>query len=309
MPNVLVVDDSAIDRTRAGRLLEKGDGIHVAYAVDGRAALEEIKSRIPDLIVTDLQMPEMNGLELVEAIKREYPAIPVVLMTARGSEDIAAEALRKGAASYVPKIRLGDQLQQTVSRILAAAGDDRMQSRLMHSLEECHCRFRLRNDLQLIEPLVGQLQAMLRCLRLGDEAERLRVGVALKQAIHIAHQHGNLEISLEVSQTDALVNAEAEERANDPRYSSRSLVIDAQISPAMATFRITHEGPGIDVSKLPENLEEAAADHGWLGGFVFVPSVMSSVEYTDDGREIVLTKLPAVGAGEGDLEMGDAGLE
>ena len=69
MPNVLVVDDSAIDRTRAGRLLEKEQGIQVAYAVDGRAALDEIQSRIPDLIVTDLQMPEMNGLELVERLK------------------------------------------------------------------------------------------------------------------------------------------------------------------------------------------------------------------------------------------------
>lgn len=306
MANILVVDDSAIDRTRAGRLLEKETGLQVSYAVDGRAALEEIQARIPDLIVTDLQMPEMNGLELVEAIKREYPSIPVILMTARGSEDIAAEALRKGAASYVPKTRLGDQLRETVSRILAAAGHDRMQSRLMHSLEECHCRFRLRSDLQLIEPLVAELQAMLRCLPLGDESERLRVGVAVKQALLIAQHHGNLEIPLSEAQSDAEFADLMEKRMSLRPYSTRSLVLDARISPTEATFRVSHEGAGIDVDQLPRDLEAAAADCGWLGGFVLLPSVMDDVHYEDDGRSIVLIKKASPPQGGEDLEVGDS---
>ena len=84
-------------------------------------ALESMQRGMPDVVICDLQMPEMNGLELVEAVTREFPAIPVILMTARGSEEIAAEALRKGAASYVPKSRLADNLYDTVNRILAAA--------------------------------------------------------------------------------------------------------------------------------------------------------------------------------------------
>lgn len=306
MPNILVVDDSAMDRTRAGRLLEKETGLQVAYAVDGKAALSEIQARIPDLIVTDLQMPEMNGLELVEAIKREYPSIPVILMTARGSEDIAAEALRKGAASYVPKSRLGDQLRETVNRILAAAGHDRMQSRLMHSLEMGHCRFRLRNDLELIEPLVAELQAMLRCMPLGDESERLRVGVAIKQAILIAQYHGNLEVPLAETQTDADVAKLIEERSNEQPYDGRSLVVDARISPTEAVFAIKHEGSAIEVSKLPVNLEAAASDSGWLGGFVMLPSVMDDVHYEDSGRTIVLLKKAAGTNGGDELEVGDS---
>jgi CheY-like chemotaxis protein len=304
MPNVLVVDDSAIDRTRAGRLLEKEQGIQVAYAVDGRAALDEIQSRIPDLIVTDLQMPEMNGLELVEAIKREYPSIPVILMTARGSEEIAAEALRKGAASYVPKARLGDQLRETVSRILAAASHDRMQSRLMHSLEECRCRFRIRNDLALIDPLVAELQAMLRCLPLGDESERLRVGVGIKQALLIAQHHGNFEIAVNGSHSDSDIATLLEQRRIDPQFAGRSLVVDAHISPSEATFEITHEGPGIDVGGLPENIEAAAAEHGWLAGFVFLPSVMDDVHYEHNGKSIVLMKKAAQAVEGDDLEVG-----
>ncbi|MBX3443615.1 MAG: response regulator [Planctomyces sp.] len=302
MANILVVDDSAIDRTRAGRLLEKEQGVRVTYAVDGRAALDEIQARIPDLIVTDLQMPEMNGLELVEAIKREYPSIPVVLMTARGSEDIAAEALRKGAASYVPKSRLGDQLRETVHRILQAAGHDRMQSRLMHSLETCHLRFRLRNDEQMFEPLVAQLQGMLRCLPLGDEAERLRVCVAVKHALLIAMHHGNLDIPLDESLDDAAVAALIAQRMGLAECQHRMLTVDAKISPDSATVTIRHEGTPINPAMLPANLEAAAADHGWLGGFVFLPSVMDEVHYADGGREIVLVKRAANVALE-DLEV------
>lgn len=303
MPKILVVDDSAIDRTRAGRLLEKQEGLQVAYAVDGRSALDETRIRVPDLIVTDLQMPEMNGLELVEAIKREAPSIPVILMTARGSEDIAAEALSRGAAGYVPKSRLGDQLNETVSRILAAADHDRMQSRLMHSLEECRCRFRLRNDRRLVEPLVAELQSMLRCMRLEDESERLRTGIALKQAILIAQTHGNFEVPLNSDLTDADVNALLEQRAADATMAARTLRIDSEITPETAIFTIRHEGPGIDVISLPVNLEAAAAETGWLGGFVFLPRALDEVHFEDEGREIVLVKRAACASVDEELEF------
>ena len=114
MPTILVVDDSATDRGVAGGLLAKDDQNTVAYATNGREALDVVEKEHPDLVVSDLQMPEMDGLELVEAMREDYPMIPVVLMTARGSEEIAAEALRVGAAGYVPKVTLGQNLRATV---------------------------------------------------------------------------------------------------------------------------------------------------------------------------------------------------
>ena len=93
---LLVVDDSAMDRRLVGGILEKNPDWSILYAVNGKQAIEEIEKHIPDLVLTDMQMPEMNGLELVTAIKEDYPLIPVVLMTAQGSEEIAVQALRRG---------------------------------------------------------------------------------------------------------------------------------------------------------------------------------------------------------------------
>ena len=288
MANVLVVDDSVIDRTLAGRLLQQDPRFTVTFAENGRLALEEVRSRSPDVIVCDLQMPEMNGLELVEAVRAEFPSIPVVLMTNRGSEEIAAEALRRGAASYVPKVRLADHLCETVGRILKAAAADKMHSRLMHSLEQCESRFRLRNDPELIEPLVSHVQELLRCVPLGDESERLRVGVAVKHALWIAHHHGNLEIPLHGNRSDDEFQALASERRRQAPYHARSLTVAIQVSTHEVVVTIQHEGPGIDISQLPPQLETAAVDHSWLRGFVLIPSVMDDVRYDDSGRTLCL---------------------
>ena len=102
---VLVVDDSPIDRRLAGKIIESAGDLIVRYASDGREALDLMERETPAVVLTDMQMPEIDGLELVKAVRGQYPSIPVVLMTAHGSEEIAILALKAGAASYVPKRR------------------------------------------------------------------------------------------------------------------------------------------------------------------------------------------------------------
>ena len=128
MTTVLVVDDSAVDRRLAGGMLEKNAEWNIEYASDGAEALARFGSQVPDAVVTDMQMPEMDGLELVETIRARYPLVPVILMTAHGSEDVAVQALERGAASYVPKVNLARDLADTVASVLAVARADRRRS-------------------------------------------------------------------------------------------------------------------------------------------------------------------------------------
>ena len=291
VPHVLVVDDSPIDRILAGNMLLKEPGMTVSYAVDGADAMEQIQSQLPDAVVSDLQMPEMDGLQLVAAIKQRYPLLPVILMTAQGSEEIAAEALRLGAASYVPKPSLAKYLGDVVGRIISSAGADRGHSRLMNSLSECHCRFTLQNDPELIEPLVNRLQEMLRCLPLADESERLRVGIALKHALHTAYYLGNLELP---SDTEDLFSPPmrqlSQERSADARYAPRNLVVEARLSPEQAEFCVRHEGPGIDVTGWPPSLDLTQASSHLIRGWNLMRSIMDDAQFTPDGRTQILVK-------------------
>ena len=84
MTTVLVVDDCLTDRRRAGGLLRRAE-YQVAYAGNGREALDRLAEGNPDAIVTDLQMPELDGLGLVTAVARDYPLIPVVVVTSQPS--------------------------------------------------------------------------------------------------------------------------------------------------------------------------------------------------------------------------------
>src|SRR5690349_19866852 len=127
MPHILVVDDSRVERQIARGLLEKEPGWTVSTAEDGIEALEQIEEQLPDLVLTDMQMPNMDGLKLVECIRNEYPLIPVVLMTAAGSEAIADTALQRGAASYVSKSDFAVDLVGTLKRVLATSRQHALQ--------------------------------------------------------------------------------------------------------------------------------------------------------------------------------------
>ena len=121
MSRILIVDDSTVDRRVAGALLKKAGDHEIDYAVNGREALEKMQQGPFDLVLTDLLMPGMDGLELVAAIRDKFPQAPVVLMTSRGSEEIASRAMSGGAADYVPKRLLPRRLAEIVRRVLAVS--------------------------------------------------------------------------------------------------------------------------------------------------------------------------------------------
>ena len=125
----------------------------------------------PDLVLTDLQMPDLDGLQLVNSINERYPDVPVVLMTAHGSEVIAAQALASGAASYVPKSDLADSLVETVMHILAMSDSDARYKKLMRSAKKVHFEFELDNDLRVIDPLVDLIQQVVASQDLFDSTE------------------------------------------------------------------------------------------------------------------------------------------
>jgi CheY-like chemotaxis protein len=141
MAIILVVDDSPVDRARAGGLLKKRAGLTPAFAANGIEALALIAEQPPDLVLTDLQMPEMGGLELVETVRRRFPGLPVVVMTAHGSEEVAVQALRKGAASYVAKRNLAVELVETVAGVLEIARADLSQRHILACLTQTESHY------------------------------------------------------------------------------------------------------------------------------------------------------------------------
>ena len=135
MSNILLVEDSATQAMQMKLLLESA-GHTVTCVDDGTVALERLADGFNELVVTDLELPLMSGLELIKKMQADFPQIPAVLVTAQGSERLAAEALKYGAAAYVPKSMLTEMLLGTVEDVLGVLRTDRSYAELIDYLTE-----------------------------------------------------------------------------------------------------------------------------------------------------------------------------
>jgi CheY-like chemotaxis protein/anti-sigma regulatory factor (Ser/Thr protein kinase) len=300
MPKVLVVDDTRTERVLARGLLERRPGMEVLEcrtglsvidAAGGEEALELLDRETPDLVLTDMVMPGMNGLELVETIRSRYPLLPVILMTAHGSEDIAMQALHKGAASYVPKHNLARDLLETVEEVLRLTTAERNQQRLMECLTRTETEFQLNNDPALIPALIGHVCENLRRLKCCPENERLRVTVALSEALLNAMYHGNLEVSSELREKDERTYRRLlEERRGSQPYGGRRVHVHASESPSEVRYVIRDEGPGFDTTDLPDPTDPANLEKVSGRGLLLIRTFMDEVYHNEKGNEIVLIK-------------------
>jgi DNA-binding NtrC family response regulator len=101
-PSILVIDDEqGILETL--RILLKNEGFDITTAQGGKAGLEQLKGSAPDIVLTDLKMPGVTGIEILSAVRGQDPETPVILMTAQASLQTAIQAVNEGAFYYIQK--------------------------------------------------------------------------------------------------------------------------------------------------------------------------------------------------------------
>jgi ATP-dependent Lon protease len=114
---ILVVDDEEMARTNMEHVIRK-EGHEVRTAANGLEALDHVRNEVFDLVITDLKMDRMNGIELLEEMKQSSATTEIMLVTGHATVDSAVDALTKGAAYYLTKPYKLDDLRATVNRIL-----------------------------------------------------------------------------------------------------------------------------------------------------------------------------------------------
>ncbi len=292
MVKILVVDDEAVDRELVRRCLEPIQNLEAGFVNDGEQAIEFVFRDPPDLVLTDLRMPGINGLELVERLHTEFPLLPVILMTSKGGERIAVQALKAGAASYVPKDELKDELHETIKEVLEVAEATQKHSEVLSSLRSRVAHFEVANDPALFSHLVSNLVDSLQIIGFGTEADRTQIGIALMEALSNALIHGNLELDSELRKSD---RDQFEEllfrRLKEEPYSERLIHCTVTETRDRVEYVIRDEGQGFDPDCLPdptipENLLEVCGR-----GVMLIRTFMDSVEYNQKGNQVTMVKL------------------
>jgi CheY-like chemotaxis protein len=295
---ILVAEDSPTQAIQIRHILTVA-GFEVETVANGEEALRAIERKPPDLVLTDLDMPKMNGLQLVEAVHRRFARVPVVLMTAFGNDEVAARALEAGAASYVPKRNLEKDLLETLRDLLAVVVADRELARLSEFLTGQDARYQIGNNLASIPSIVAHVQTEMAELKMADENERIRVGVALSAALRNAISCGNLELAEtceeegpEFGDGTRTLDRRVAERSRQAPYRDRNVWLETRLIRGEAVFIVGHEGPGYDPRpSFDDNAARLGSDAE--AGWVLVKNFMDDVSLDDKGKQLTMIKRSA----------------
>ncbi len=261
---VLVVDDEDVVRELLERFLIKR-GYVVSLAKDGRAGLELFRKIPFDLVLSDVRMPGIDGLQLMQAVKELNPRVPVVLISGYGDVETVVRALKAGAENFLSKpVRL-EQLEQVVERSLALSCIRPRPSLVLPEMEQI-TSFTVPSRSDLVCELVYQIA--LSAVAVGFARNDLdnNVRLALVEALTNAMEHGN-------------------------RWDETKQVrVQARISRDTLQVSVGDEGPGFDHHALadPTASENLLSERG--RGIFLMRSIMDQVSFSPQGNSVVLTK-------------------
>ena len=290
MERILVVDDSKEARDLAGQCL-RDHGMIPVYASNGREAVVLIEQQPPDAVLTDLHMPEMDGLELVRFVRSHYAGLPVVLMTSQGSEESAVKALHAGALSYVPKEKLRNNLCDAMGIVMAAVEERRYRERTRRLLDHSEASFVLGYEMDGPNALISHLQGNLRQVNFCDDTELFQIGTALAETLSNAIDHGNLELDSTLREEESSAYTMLRhERAHQAPYRDRRVRVWERLTPNVVEYRVRDEGKGFDVSLVPDPLHPECLLKASGRGLLLIRTFMDDVKFNATGSEVTLTR-------------------
>ena len=164
--SILVVDDEKIIHESCGRILRE-EGYEVDTAMNGQEALQKLKEKRYHMVLSDIKMPGMDGVETLERMKQQVPDITVVMFTGFSSVETARSSMKLGAFDYLPKPFTPDELLAVVKKALARELEIRQQgerqSQFQHLVTVIHATLNLREVLHLIVTSVAKIFAVKGC--------------------------------------------------------------------------------------------------------------------------------------------------
>jgi CheY-like chemotaxis protein/anti-sigma regulatory factor (Ser/Thr protein kinase) len=304
--NILIADDNPVDRALVRGILKNQapQPWHVDVVASAQEAIDRVRRGVagdvaastnqptprPTILVTDLQMPGIDGLELIAEVKKIDPALPILLITGSDNVEIAMSALRAGATSFSPKSSLATDLVTTIKQVLEVA----QRMRYTHSQSFCavpdHQAFVLDNESSLIGPTIENLQSG---LPQWSHSDRLQIGMAIEEALTNAMHHGNLEVSskLREGDTDSAYHQTIAQRKQLGKFRCRKVHVEAEFSDEHICIQISDDGAGFDPASVPDPRLSENLDRVSGRGLLLIRSFMDQVAHNAAGNQITMTKM------------------
>jgi two-component system, cell cycle response regulator len=287
--HLLVIDPCPETQARIAQHLQ-GRGFSVVAASDPISALATIDLATPDVVITDLFLPDAAGLTLVKELKARHESCPVIVMAKDAPEPMIVQALRVGAADYLHKPIAEDELAYALQRARSLLPGD-----LAELPGLCRSEYRLTIDSDpnhipgIISWLIKTTASTL------SSVQRLHLQGALQELLFNAIEHGNLEISYQEKQ-EALRDGRYEQllamRLAKARLRDRRVTIEVfhDTSADNVMYRMTDEGKGFKWRSLLKRSQDVCESEDANGRGIFLArSFFPALAYNERGNEVTIT--------------------
>ncbi|OGK06381.1 MAG: hypothetical protein A2W80_15400 [Candidatus Riflebacteria bacterium GWC2_50_8] len=289
---VLVVEDDTFSRQYMTSLVRLGD-YEVIEARDGAEGLQMFESYAPDLIFSDISMPVMDGLEMLERIRRKSHDTIVVMTTAFGNPEFTLKALRLRANDYLVKPVIPKDIIANLKKYAAVLAARSVEREVVGFILERYLKLRLDNRLEMLGIVADRLMQETEGRILP--ADRMGVRLGLLEIIINAIEHGNLGITY-CDKTQAIENKGYDmldlvaQRMSQEPYGSRRVQIQFQMNAEMCEWVITDEGEGFDWKSVPDPSDPAnlMCMHG--RGILLARLNFDEVLFMGCGNQVILRK-------------------
>lgn len=291
---ILIVDDEQMIRDLLVDILSAAGNYRLLTAANGEEALTVFTNQEVDLVLTDLRMPGVGGLELLAELRRIKDDVPVVILTGYGKSEDVIEALRLGASNFLMKPQEIKLVHSVASKVLRVRLKERLEQQIFDYFINETQTYHIPNTLKFTFPLIDLITDKLLRVNICSAHELTNIRLALDEALVNSIIHGNLEIpstmkgsSLEeITQFNRLVK----ERSETDPYTSRRVKIDMNLTSERVEFQIEDEGKGFDWRQIPSSFEdhEILANHG--RGLLLIQAFMDEVVFNEKGNRVTLIK-------------------
>jgi phosphoserine phosphatase RsbU/P len=300
-PRVLIVDDQEVLRKLLSRFMTR-EGFEPIEAENGKRAVELYKVTNPAVVLSDIMMPEMDGIGLLRAIRALDPTAAVILMTGYGNEEVLLEALRGGAVNFFKKpFDFHEVLAVLRSVARQRVIPDPTPFYSSHLLSETK-RFEFTAADTTIQPIINQIALHLGVIAPDNEVIHLKIGI--EEMIRNAVEHGNLGITGDEKHSaleDGVFGELVHQRLGEGDNARRKIRVTSSLSQEELVVTVTDEGRGFDWRALPEISPETLLRFNGRG-IILTRLYFDEVRYDDPGTTVTLVRRRRTG---GSQEPGD----
>jgi DNA-binding response OmpR family regulator len=288
-PRILIADDQESLRKLLVKYMLKA-GFEPIEAENGKRAIELYRLMRPSVVLSDIMMPEMDGLTLLKEIKKIDKQAAVILMTGYGSEEVLIESLRGGATNYFKKPFNFQEVTEVIKHILKYRADLDSAQYYSPFITEENKKFVFTTEEADIFPIINQVTINL--ARLVPTAEILTLKIGMEEILKNAIEHGNLNISaeeknhaLEEGVFGKLINSRLQQNCNG----RKKIFITAKLDQEAFSVTIRDQGEGFDWKSLPQPSGESLLNFSGRG-ILLTRIYFDEVLYNEHGNEVTLVK-------------------